>query len=95
MARPNLDPVREERIREENIGVAYGPEEQAMGWYNYPEDTIHFPFQAKSMALKVTSPLQWGEVVEVGGLTSGDTYSSDMLVQTGGRVASWLSCSPN
>ena len=47
MAKPKRDPVREERIHEEIIVDAYGPEEQAMGWYYYLEDKIHFPLQAK------------------------------------------------
>jgi hypothetical protein len=80
MAKPKRDPVREERIHEEIIVDAYGPEEQAMGWYYYLEDKIHFPFQAKCIASKVTSPLQKGESVEVRGLASEDTCSDDMLV---------------
>ena len=67
MAKPKRDPVREERIHEEIIVDAYGPEEQAMGWYYYLEDKIHFPFQAKCIASKVTSPLRKGESVEVQG----------------------------
>jgi hypothetical protein len=81
MAKPKRDPVREERIHEEIIVDAYGPEEQAMGWYYYLEDKIHFPFQAKCIASKVTSPLQKGESVEVSALAPEDTCSSDMLVQ--------------
>jgi Calcium binding len=81
MARPKRDPVREERIHEKIIGDAYGPEEQAMGWDYYLEDKIRFPFQAKCIASKVTSPLQNGEFVEVSGLAPEDTCSSDMLVQ--------------
>jgi hypothetical protein len=81
MAKPKRDPVREERIHEEIIVDAYGPEEQAMGWYYYLEDKIHFPFQAKCITSKVISPLQKGESVEVRGLASEDTCSSDMLVQ--------------
>ena len=80
MAKPKRDPVREERIHEEIIVDAYGPEEQAMGWYYYLEDKIHFPFQATCIASKVTSPLQKGESVEVSGLASEDTCSGDMLV---------------
>jgi hypothetical protein len=38
---------RENRIREEIIVDAYGPEEQAVGWYYYLEDKIHFPFHAQ------------------------------------------------
>ena len=81
MAKPKRDTVREERIQEEIIVDAYGPEEQAMGWYYYLEDKIHFPFQAKCIASKVISPLQKGESVEVSGLAPEDDCSSDMLVQ--------------
>lgn len=80
MAKPKRDPLREERIHEEIIVDAYGPEEQAMGWYYYLEDKIHFPFQAKCIASKVISPLQKGESVEVSGLAPEDNCS-DMLVQ--------------
>jgi hypothetical protein len=80
MAKPKRDPVREERIHEEIIVDAYGPEEQAMGWYYYLEDKMHFPFQAKCIASKVTSPLRRGESVDVRGLASEDACSGDMLV---------------
>jgi Calcium binding len=81
MAKPKRDPVREARIHEEIIVDAYGPEEQAMGWYYYLEDKIHFPFQAKCIGSNVISPLQRGESVEVRGLAPEDTCSGDMLVQ--------------
>ena len=80
MAKPKPDPVREECIHEEVIVDAYGPEEQAMGWYYYLEDKIHFPLQAKCIASKVTSPLRAGESVEVRGLAPEDTCATDMLV---------------
>ena len=81
MAKPKRDPVREERIHEEIIVDAYGPEEQAMGWYYYLEDKIHFPFQAKCIASRTTSPLRKGESVEVRALAPEDICSGDMLVQ--------------
>jgi hypothetical protein len=65
MAKPKRDPVREERIYEEVIVDAYGPEEQAMGWHYYLEDKIRFPFQAKCIASRVASPLRRGESIEV------------------------------
>jgi hypothetical protein len=40
--KPKKDPVREERIRNEAIVDAYGPEEQALGWYYYLENQIRF-----------------------------------------------------
>jgi hypothetical protein len=36
--------IREERIHNEVIVDAYGPEEQALGWYYYLENKIQFPF---------------------------------------------------
>ena len=44
------DPDREDRIHNEAVVDAYGPEEQAMSWYYYLENKIHFPFQAKCIA---------------------------------------------
>ena len=41
-----LNEEREERITMEIIVDAYGPEEQAMGWYYYLNDTVEFPFPA-------------------------------------------------
>ncbi|MGO9305501.1 MAG: calcium-binding protein, partial [Candidatus Korobacteraceae bacterium] len=35
--------IREERIHNEAIVDAYGPEEQALGWYYYLENKIQFP----------------------------------------------------
>ena len=75
MAKSKRDPVREERIHEEIIVDAYGPEEQAMGWYYYLEDKIRFPFKAKCVISKVTSPLRKGESVDVLGLAPEDTCS--------------------
>ena len=62
MAKPKRDPVREERIHEEVIVDACGPEEQAMGWYYYLEDKIRFPFKAKCVISKVISPLREGQI---------------------------------
>ena len=35
MKKTKRDPIREDRIQDEVIVDAYGPEEQAMGWYYY------------------------------------------------------------
>ncbi|HMD96147.1 MAG TPA: calcium-binding protein [Terriglobia bacterium] len=80
MAKPKRDPVREERIHNEVVVDAYGPEEQAVGWHYYLEDKIRFPFQAKCIVAKVVSPLLKGETVEVRGMAPEDACSSDMLV---------------
>jgi hypothetical protein len=80
MTKPKRDPARENRIHEQITVDAYGPEEQAMGWYYYLEDKIQFPLQAQCIASRPTSPLRKGEPVEVRRLAPEDTCSSDMLV---------------
>jgi Calcium binding len=80
MKKSRKDPIREDHIQNEVVVDAYGPEEQAMGWYYYLEDKIRFPFQAKCIAAKVVSPLRKGETVEVCRMAPEDACSSDMLV---------------
>ena len=80
MAKRKKDPIREDRIQNEAIVDAYGPEEQALGWYYYLENKIRFPFQAKCIVAKAVSPLRKGETVEVQRLASEDACVSDMLV---------------
>jgi Calcium binding len=80
MAKPKRDPVREERIENEAVVDAYGPEERAMGWYYYLENKIRFPFQARCIASQVVTPLRKGEAVEVRRLAPEEACTSDMLV---------------
>jgi hypothetical protein len=80
MVKSKKDPIRENRISDEVIVDAYGPEEQAMGWYYYLENKIRFPFRAKCTAAKATSPLRKGETVEIRRLASEDVCSTDMFV---------------
>ena len=80
MRKPAKDPIREDRIHDEAIVDAYGPEEQAMSWYYYLENKIRFPFQAKCIVTKLVSPLKKGETVEVRRLAPEDACSTDMLV---------------
>ena len=47
MAKAKEDKRREERIEQEIVVDANGPEEQAMGWYYYLEDKLHFPFRSR------------------------------------------------
>lgn len=46
MSRVERDEEREERITMEIVVDAYGPEEQAIGWYYYLDDVLQFPFTA-------------------------------------------------
>ena len=68
MPKSRKDLVREERIRNEAIVDAHGPEEHSLGWYYYLENKIKFPFMARCLASKVVSPLCKGDAVEVRGL---------------------------
>lgn len=52
MAKPKRDRFREDRIHNEAIVDAYGPEEQALGWYYYLEGKLQFPFPASVVSSK-------------------------------------------
>ncbi len=80
MTRQAKDEAREERIHMEIVVDAYGPEEQAMGWYYYLDDTIHFPFSAQCVARRPTSPLDLGDKVEVVGMAPAEECEHDMFV---------------
>ncbi len=80
MAKPKRNRLREERIHNEVIVDAYGPEEQALGWYYYLENKISFPLSARCIAAKMVSPLRKGETVEVLRLAPEDACAGDMLV---------------
>jgi hypothetical protein len=58
MKKPKNDPVREDRIHNEAIVDANGPEEQVMGWYYCLDDKIRFPLQSATSSpfLKSTAP---------------------------------------
>ena len=49
----------------EIIVDCYGEVERAMGWYCYLQDKLTFPFLARCIAKRATSPLKVGEEVEV------------------------------
>lgn len=77
---PKRNNEREERITMEIIVDAYGPEEQAMGWYYYLEETIQFPFTAKCKSRRQTSPIKAGEIVEVIGMADESECEREMFV---------------
>jgi hypothetical protein len=80
MAKPQRDPIREDRIHDEAIVDAYGPEEQALGWYYYLKGNLQFPFQGKCIAARIVSPLRKGETVEVRRMAPEEVCLNDMLV---------------
>ena len=59
---------------------AYGPEEQALGWYYYLDGMLRFPFRARCITERVTSPVRPGEEVEVVRLASEADCEHDMVV---------------
>lgn len=64
----------------EIIVDAYGPEEQAVGWYCYLENELGFPFSAQCTLERSTSPLKKGEKLEVTGMAAQDDCESEMFV---------------
>jgi hypothetical protein len=75
------DPEREKRIGSEAIVDAYGPEEQALGWYYYLEDRLNFPFAAKCRRKRIISPLKVGERVQVIGMAPEEECEREMFVE--------------
>lgn len=80
MKKPKKDNEREERITMEIIVDANGPEEQAMGWYYYLEDRIHFPFTAICKGKRAISPLHINDEIEVIGMAPAEECESEMFV---------------
>jgi Calcium binding len=72
--------AREERIHMEIVVDAYGPEEQAISWYNYLDDTLQFPFSARCVVRRMTSPLEPDDKVEVVGMASEEECMHEMFV---------------
>jgi len=80
--KPAKDKQREERITMEIIVDANGPEEQAMGWYYYLEEKLHFPFLAKCIAERAISPLRKGDEIEIVGMAPENECQHEMFVET-------------
>ena len=80
MAKAKPDKRRDERIEQEIIVDAYDAEERAMGWYYYLEDKVHFPFHAKCLAARATSPLRKSQEVEAISLASAEECEHEMFV---------------
>lgn len=80
MAESPRDEEREERIQMEIVVDAYGPEEQALGWYYYLEGALGFPFLARCIAERATSPLAVGDEVEIVDMAPEEECEHDMFV---------------
>jgi hypothetical protein len=81
MAKKKKNAERENRIDMEIIVDAYGPEEQAMGWYYYLQDKLCFPFLAKCVDERVSSPLCKGDKVEIIRMAPEEECQHEMFVE--------------
>jgi len=80
MSPSQRDEEREERIIMEIVVDAYGPEEQAMGWYYYLDDTLSFPFTARCKMRRPVSPLRVGDEVKVIAMAPETECEHEMFV---------------
>jgi hypothetical protein len=79
-AQPKRDPEREERISMEITVDAHDPHERALGWYNYLQDQLDFPFTATCIAKRAISPLRVKDEVEVIGMPGEEECQHEMFV---------------
>jgi len=80
MTKMEIDKEREYRIDMEVVVDAYDSEERAMGWYYYVSDNCNFPFKAKCIAERRTSPLKVNDEVSVVDTAPDDDCEREMLV---------------
>ena len=80
MSRVQHDEEREERIHNEAVVDAYGPEEQSIGWWVYLDERLGAPFRARCIAERLISPLRLGDKVEVTGMAPEDECEREMFV---------------
>jgi hypothetical protein len=80
VSRVETDEAREHRIHMEIIVDCYGEVERAMGWYCYLQDKLTFPFLARCIAKRATSPLKVGDEVEVLGMAPDEECEREMFV---------------
>ena len=79
MKKPAKDPVREDRIHNEAIADANGPEEQVMGGHCYLDDKIRFPFQARARS-QDRFTAEGRRQLEVHRIAPEDSCTAEMLV---------------
>jgi len=74
------DNDREERIDVEVVVDAYGSDERSMGWYYYISDNCNFPFKAKCINERRSSPLEIKDEVEVLDASPADECEKEIFV---------------
>jgi len=80
MPKPKLNRAHEQRISDEIVVDAYGSEQRAMSWYYHLEEKLSFPFKARCLTTRATSPLKKREAVEVLKMAPGDDCMREMFV---------------
>lgn len=80
MSRAQTDEAREHRIHMEIIVDCYNEDERAMGWYCYLQDKLTFPFLARCIAKRATSPLKVGDEVDVLEMAPEEECEREMFV---------------
>lgn len=71
---------REYRIYQEIIVDCYDEIEQMLGWQCYLKDTLEFPFVAKCIKKRNTSPPDIGETVTVIDIDTSEDYGNNIFV---------------
>lgn len=79
------DEVRESRIEDEIIADAEDAEERALGWHQYLDEKITFPFQARCIMKRFVSPLEPGEEITIEGMGPEEECMHEMFV-----VGKWM-----
>jgi hypothetical protein len=75
------DPDREHRITYETVVDCYDEVERAMGWYYYLERALSFPFKARCVSVRKTSPLAVGQLVRVLSLADEAECMNEVMVE--------------
>ena len=83
MARRRRDDDDFDQRLENEIITDAKPDELWIGWYYYLDDHLRFPFKARCVAQRLTSPLDVGEVVEVQGMSPEEECEHEMFVNVG------------
>lgn len=81
MAKAKLNKARDQRIAMEIIPDCHDEMEQMMGWYNYLEEQLRFPFTAHCIVKREISPLRVKDEVEVTGMVSEDECRHEIFVR--------------
>ena len=90
MAGHEQDKEREERIHMEIMPDAFGSDERAISWHNYLSYTLEFPFSARCIVQRVSSPLAVGDKVKVVGIAPDEECEREMFYWSVGNAVSWL-----